>query len=328
MKISLINNFFNPGGATKVSYSLAENLSQSHQMQFYGFLDGSYREKFGELGETFLLKGCQFDYGKDLIYNLEKFNPDIIHIFIPGEQNPSYFKKLPPCKKFITVLCEQNIGFDPTIFERVFFLSEYSKGFCGNIKNGICIRPSIETNVAEKEQARIPAIGRISAFCPSKLIDHTILCAANNKNFMWTIAGEIQDENCFRNAMKAKTKLELSNLNIRTNLNEEEKLGILRSSDIWHYPTSSETFCFSILDAFAARKPVISYQNSAIPELFDNSEWLAKDIEDLQEKTHRMISLSAKERTCIGNNNYERYLKNSSSLFTQRTEYFYSNTGV
>ena len=323
MKIAFINNFYNSGGSTQTSYALAAELYSNNQMSFYGFWDGPYRDKFQKLGKANLLKTSkicdgtlEFEYGDDLIEMLEKEDPDIIHIFLPGFQNPKYLPKLPQkAKKFVTVLCEQEIIFDPNFFDKVFFLSKHQIKFCKNPENSICVRPSIELDFSEKPQSKNPVLARVSAFCPSKLIDHTMQCAFNSMSSKWVIAGEIQSADTYNQIMRIKESNKLTNVGIVANINENLKRKIINNCDIWHYPTSAEVFCFSILEAFAARKPVLSYKNAAIPELFDSDEWLADDIDDLIEKTARLIRTHPSERDLIGKNNYGLYLKNSQQIF-------------
>lgn len=319
MKIAFINNFFNAGGSAKTALCLANNFSKEHEMQFYGFWDGVYREKFEKAGKVTILNSAGFDYSDELIENINSFNPEIIHIFIPGAQNPSYFQKLPKkAKKFITVLCEQKIGFDNSLFDKVFFISNYGEYFSGKQKNSMVIRPSYDYDFLEKVQAKNPCIGRVSAFCPSKLIHHTVAACSQHKKLNSTIVGEIQDLDYYKYIIALRDQLDIKNMKIIANASEELVHQTINDTDIWHYPTSSEAFCFSVLEAMAAKKPVISYKDGAIPELFDNDDWLASSFEDMLEKTKRLVSLSPSERAEIGKNNYLMYLKHNPDIFAER----------
>lgn len=319
MKIAFVNNFFNAGGSTKTAYSLAQNFSKNNEMQFYGFFDGIYRKKFESLGKTTLLNSTNFDYSDNLIEDINTFNPDIVHVFIPGAQNPSYFGKLPnTSKKFVTVLCEQKIGFDYNIFDKVFFLSKYGEKYTGPLHNGMVVRPGYEYDFLEKAQSKDPVIARVSAFCPSKMIDHTVLACARHKHLRTNIAGEIQDINYYKKILDMKSVLGLRNLKVQANVNDSIVEQTINDCDIWHYPTSSEIFCFSVLEAMAAKKPVISYKKDAVRELFDSDEWLADDMEDMFEKTSKLVKTPPSERSEIGRKNYLMYLKHRSDLFSDK----------
>ena len=293
-------------------------------MNFFGFFDGIYREKFEKIGKVKLMPSLNFDYSEELISNINDFDPDIVHVFIPGAQNPSYFNKLPKkSKKFVTVLCEQKIGFDHKLFENVFFISKYGQEFSGQVDNGVVIRPGYDYNFLEKMQSKKPSLARVSAFCPSKLIDHTMLCCARHRDLHSTVVGEIQDLGYYNNISIMRDELGLKNLKIIANAADGVVEDVITSCDIWHYPTSSEAFCFSMLEAMAAKKPIISYNNGAISEFFDTDDWLAYDIDDLFEKTSKMISLSPSERTAIGRANYMNYLKHNQEFFAATIMSFY-----
>lgn len=327
MRIVFVNNFYNAGGSTKTAYALAENFSKNHEMQFYGFWDGIYREKFSELGETFLLKSNNFDYDDLMIENIKVFNPDIIHIFIPGNQNPSYFKKLPEkAKKFVTVLCNQKLGFESSNFTKVFFLSKYGESFTGPVENGMVLRPGFDYSFEHKPQRQNPVIARVSAFCPSKLVDHTVFAAKKFPKNNFIIAGEVQDLEYYKHIISLKETEKIHNLRIFSNASDDLVAKILEDCDIWHYPTSSEVFCFSVLEAMAAKKPVISYKLDAVKEFFDYNDWLADDVDDMISKTAAMINRSPSEREEIGEKNYDLYLEYGSRIFSEKVMRQYLET--
>jgi glycosyltransferase involved in cell wall biosynthesis len=77
-------------------------------------------------------------------------------------------------------------------------------------------------------------------------------------------------------------------------------------------------FCFSVLEAMSAAKPVISYKLDAVKEFFDTDEWLADNPDDMLNKTEKLINLKPNEREAIGAVNYQNYLKHSAKNFAQR----------
>jgi len=319
MRIAYINNFYNPGGSTKTAYALASIISASNEMQFYGFWDGSFREKFDKIGEAHLLPSSNFDYGNELLSRLEKFDPDIIHVFIPGGQNPSYFNKLTPrSKKFATILCEQPIGFNTNLFDRIFFQSNYGENYSGKLNNGFVVRPGYEYEFEPTRQRDVPVLGRVSAFCPSKLVDHTVGAASIFKNNKFIVAGEIQDKNYYSHISNIQRQNNISNLSIMSNISDSLVGSVITGCDIWHYPTSSEVFCFSVLEAMSAKKPVISYKLDAVKEFFTDDQWLADSYDDMIEKTEKMINLNPQERQSIGESNYEVYLNHLPEIFAEK----------
>jgi glycosyltransferase involved in cell wall biosynthesis len=315
MRIAFINNFYNAGGSSMASYELAKAFSKNHEMMFVGSVDGPFREKFGKFGQTLLWSSKNFDYGQDITEKLEAFNPDITHVFIPGSQNPQLFSRLPGKKKFATILCGQAVGFDPAQFNKIFFSSNYQAKLSPNVSNYKIVRYGISTDKKIKEQSEHPTFGRISTYCSSKMLHDTLLCASELRanNF----AGEILDSQYVIGLQAYAAHLELKNLLMESNITDDRKNEILSSIDVYHYPSSNEAFCFSLLEAFSHGLPAISYKNSAIPEMFDTDEWLCDDFEQLIEKTKLMASKSKKERQEIGINNFAIYQSHSPEIYVK-----------
>lgn len=318
MRIAFVNNFFNAGGSSLASFNLAKQLSPNHEMTFIGCVDGPYREKFSKLGETRLCLDRGFDYDDSCVEHIHKFAPDIIHVFLPGAQNPSFISKLPQCKRFATILCGQSVGFDHNQFNKIFFISEYAKALSPWVTNGKIVRYGIESSEYIKEQSETPVFGRVSSFCPSKMIHDTIYCAARMPEHQFIIGGEILDRSYFDGVSAYLNYTDAQNTKIMTNISEEEKNKVLTSCDVYHYPTSNEAFCLSILEAFSHGKPVLSYEDSAIPELFESTEWLCKDFEDLLDRTKKIASLSAQDRQTIGMKNFNLYKKYGVDIYAQK----------
>lgn len=318
MRIAFVNNFFNSGGSSLASFNLAKQLSISNEMAFIGCVDGPYREKFSKMGETRLCLDRGFDYDDSCVEYIHKFAPDVVHVFLPGSQNPSFFGKLPGCKKFASILCGQSVGFDHKIFNKVFFSSEYQKSLSPWVDNGEIVKYGINSSEVITAQSETPVFGRVSSFCPSKMIHDTIYCAARMPENQFIIGGEILDRSYFDGVSAYLNYTGAQNTRVMANINEEQKLNILTSCDVYHYPSSNEAFCFSILEAFSHGKPVLSYADSAIPELFDGDEWLCKDFEDLLDRTKKMASLSAQDRQTIGMKNFDLYKKYNVDIYAQK----------
>jgi glycosyltransferase involved in cell wall biosynthesis len=323
MRIAFINNFYNQGGSSLAAYELAKKLSPQNEMSFYGSVDGPFREKFSSIGESHLVRAQNFEYDMHLIDLVNKFNPDVIHVFIPGEQRLGYFNYLPKCKRFASVLCGQTIGFDTTQFDKVLFSSKYQVDLNPHVSNYEIVRYGVECNEIESAQKDIPVFGRIASYCPSKMIHDTLYCANECRENKFIVAGEILDPAYFK-AMNAYRKyFGNDNITIKGSVTDDERQQIMNEIDVYHYPSSNEAFCFSILEAFANKKPVISYKDSAIPELFDSDEWLCDDLDGLVDLTKKMQSLSKEERQQIGNVNYLKYKQHSTEIYADKINNLY-----
>lgn len=325
MRIAFINNFFNAGGSSLASFNLAQSLSKNHEMMFAGCVDGPYREKFSKLGQTYLYANNGFEYGQTLIDQIHGFLPDVVHIFLPGSQSLSFVDALPKCKLFASVLCGQSIGFDASKFNKIFFSSEYQRSLSPNVTNFEIIKYGISSAEAVSQQRESPVFGRVSSFCPSKMIHDTIYCSARMPNNNFIIGGEILDKQYFDGVVSYLNHTGAKNTKIFANVNEDQKQEIINSCDVYHYPSSNEAFCFSILEAFSCGKPVISYKNSAIPELFETDEWLCEDFESLLAMTKKMANTSAQDRQTIGMKNFNLYKKYGVDIYAQKIEQEYRN---
>jgi glycosyltransferase involved in cell wall biosynthesis len=325
MRIAFINNFFNAGGSSLASFNLAQTLSKNHEMMFAGCVDGPFREKFSKLGQTYLFANNNFEYDQNLTDHLNRFSPDVIHIFVPGSQQLSFIGTLPKCKLFASVLCGQTVGFDTSKFNKIFFSSEYQRSLSPNVSNFEIVKYGICSTESITQQREAPVFGRVSSFCPSKMIHDTIYCSARMPNNNFIIGGEILDRQYFDGITAYLNYTDAKNTNIFANVSDEQKQEIINSCDVYHYPSSNEAFCFSILEAFSCGKPVISYRNSAIPEMLETDEWLCDDFESLLELTKKMASTSAQDRQTIGMKNFDLYKKYGVDIYAQKIEQEYRN---
>ena len=318
MKIAFINNFYNYGG-TRTSYELAKSFGINNEMRFYGCVDGEYRDYFSKIGETFLFPfNPNLSYEKHLIEELINFEPDVIHAFIPGKESLSFLSGFTnKAIRIVTVLNDETIGFNHHEFDHTIFSSQYQKQTNDPITNSSVIRPSISMDLPQSKQKEIATFGRISSFCPTKKIQDTVSCAAEVNNQFY-ISGEIQrsriSKEYYRSIVAYSNKV-ANNVLVSNNINEKQKAELLNNIDVIHHPSKNETLCFSMLEGFAMKKPVITYSNSALLEIMGDSEWACSDINDLKEKTIKMSTLSATERQEIGERNYKEYTANKSEIY-------------
>lgn len=310
MKILFINNFFNPGGSTLACLEPSKLLKDNgHELEFIGCYDGIKRKDFESIGKVhFLNVDKLFEYkSSDIIEICNSFNPDIIHIMIPGHEYPDYFNYLPyNCKKICTVLCGQKVGFDHTKFDTVIFPSKYG-GSLSNINNGKIIRYGINDIEYKPIVTDKIVFGRISAFCPSKQILATIYCANACKDKQFIIAGEVQDKNYFTSLVAHIKKHNIKNVRLEYNISEQRKQEILEEINVLHYPTSNEAFCYSILEGMRAGKAIISYYNSAIPELQHDNNLLLVSDNNLSSLIRETKNLSTDDVIKLGSKNRKVY---------------------
>ena len=305
MDILHVPNFYNPGGSAKACYEIACNLRE-HNQQFVGCVNGSYRYKFMDIGQSHLFDTIgPLDYGNRIHELIKHFKPDVLHVYIPGHENPSYFKGLPKnLIKVCTVLCGQKIGFDPSTFDHITFLSEYNKSLSLSSIEGVnssVIRCGstcpIEYNYKPIDKEHV-VFGRISAFCPSKRILETLKCSSKLRDNTFLIAGEIQDHIYHQKIVNFVRDNSLDNVEIYTNVSDGTRESIYERIDVLHYPTTNEAFCFSILEGMERGLSVISYDNSSIPELNHKDNLVLVKDGDMDQLVSETIKLSQSQEEC------------------------------
>ena len=89
-------------------------------------------------------------------------------------------------------------------------------------------------------------------------------------------------------------------------LSENEKISLFRLADIFLYPTFHEAYGIVFLEAMSQRTPIISYAESAMPEVIAKGGVLAplNDIRRMTELLDHLVH-SPQQRERLGNNGYE-----------------------
>ncbi len=348
-QVLLINNFFNEGGSTECVLNAVDNAKYDYT--FLGnttFGVGAVRQYQRELSrrnqKTSLLYvnnrvDFSFDHSdlsdceisartrnptvkvsrfRELV---EHHKPDILHVFIPGEQSLQYLDIVKDfkMKRICTVLCDQRIGFDPNIFDEITFISKYLYNKNQDLLptgKGVVIYPGVKNGYRGGLPHETMQIGRISAFCPSKKLEHTVACAELFPDCDFVIAGQIQDHSYYNFLVNLQKEKNLSNLHFEANISHWRKVELLNKLHLYHYPTSAECFCISIAEAMEKELPVISYRNSAIPEFIEGEKnhgfALCDDFYQLVDETRKMIDLwksDQKEFKKLGQLNQKIYQK-------------------
>ncbi|MBS3150040.1 glycosyltransferase family 4 protein [Candidatus Woesearchaeota archaeon] len=88
------------------------------------------------------------------------------------------------------------------------------------------------------------------------------------------------------------SKLKLNNVTIIQNLNDEEKLQLLSSSDIFVHPSYYDAFGISILEAFSQNNAIIASHTGGVPWVVGNSGFTFKvgSVKDLKSKLEILIN--------------------------------------
>ncbi len=93
-------------------------------------------------------------------------------------------------------------------------------------------------------------------------------------------------------------------------LSEDEKLSLFRVADIFLYPTFHEAYGIVFLEAMSQRTPIISYAESAMPEVIGKGGVLAP-LDDWRRMTELLDLLvhSPQQRERLGSNGYALCMK-------------------
>ena len=290
MNILHFVNFYNGGGSTKTCFEHVKNLS-NHNHVFIGSDEGEYKNYFSQLGKSYTVyRDSNFNYPELLVKEIIRKNKiDLVHFYLPGHENPSFLRNI-DLPKICTFLCGQKCGFDYDLFDHVRFISEYNKNLnedsLPKFKSYSVIRCGLGSASQEFRPPRKTdnvTFGRISAFCPSKRLLDTLECAKNFKNNKFILAGQIQDQNYFNQVKSFIKENNLTNTALEVNITEQRKEFLYDNIDVLHYPTTNEAFCYSIVEGMQRSKSVISYYDSAIPELKNESELKLVETDNIEE---------------------------------------------
>ena len=107
-----------------------------------------------------------------------------------------------------------------------------------------------------------------------------------------------------RRRAKVTQLLEAGQAQVKS-LSEDEKLSLFRLADVFRYPTFHEAYGIVFLEAMSQRTPIISYAESAMPEVIGKGGVLAP-LDDRRRMTELLDLLvdSPQQRSRLGNNGY------------------------
>lgn len=108
-------------------------------------------------------------------------------------------------------------------------------------------------------------------------------------------------------------------------LTEDEKMSLFKCFDIFLYPTSNEAYGVVFLEAMSQKVPIISYNDTAMPEVIGAGGLLAplNDIGKMSEHLQTLVRNKAKRRA-IGSAGYELMkARNAPLLIAKKYESFF-----
>ena len=126
----------------------------------------------------------------------------------------------------------------------------------------------------------------------------TLWCASKLRNNIFIIGGEVQDKFYYNKVLDFIKDNKLDNVEIYLNMSDDMKNHMYDRIDVLHYPTTNEAFCFSILEGMERGIPVISYDNSAIPELNHKENLVLVEDGNLDQLVNETIKLSESKDEC------------------------------
>ena len=160
-----------------------------------------------------------------------------------------------------------------------------------------------------------------------------ILKERGYSNILCHIAGQVSDESYYNKLSEFRVENELIDMIFFDGaIWGEKKNMLLHNSDVFVFPTESDSFGLVILEAFNFRLPVIATNVGSIPEIIDDNQngYVIErgDSEGIAEKLEYLI-LNESERKKMGLNGYsklcnkyslESFISNLNGVFTKILE--------
>jgi len=180
------------------------------------------------------------------------------------------------------------------------------------VYNGIKVPDKIKDNGIRKRKFTILSVGNIQHWKGQDLI---VECAKRLKDFEFWIVGDSihPGEKRFKQKLLEKVRREKID-NVIFWGKREDVFSFYKKCDIFlHVPRAREGFGRVLVEAMAMKKPVITANVAALPEIAGNAGLLAKR-EDITDICNKILLLYKNEglRKKLSEEGYKRYL----SLFT------------
>jgi glycosyltransferase involved in cell wall biosynthesis len=305
-KLLICPHFLDYGGSQSSVHHWARHLNHSkYEVIILAMGKGGLSEKFESEYPVYY---DDIEYPNIQGY-IKQISPDIVHACPGGGVDHVYIEKaaeLIPVTQ--TVMCPRPAGNKKTVVKTV-VPSEFVFGLQKDIQNVLRIDHPFDISDYNAKYDR-------SHF---KLPNDKILILSfgnprrENKDFM-KIAKAYKNKNVhfvIRTERKYRYFLGKDRITvINDRLDENEKISLFKMADIFLYPTSNEAYGIVFLEAMSQKTPIISYCDSAMPEVIGNGGLLAPkhDIKKMIELLHHLVT-NPDQRRRIGENGYNLFVK-------------------
>ena len=258
---------------------------------------------------------------KSLKEIIKKFDPDIIYthsmkmhllfsfpVIRNGKKLVWHFRDIPDeSSKYIF----KTFSIFP---DRIIAISESVRNFfpfknkIRVVYNGIKVPEEIKDNGIEKKKFTILSVGNIQYWKAQDLI---IECAKRLKDFEFWIVGDSihPGEEKFKQKLLEKVKREKIN-NVIFWGRRDDVFSFYKKCDIFlHVPRVKEGFGRVLVEAMSMKKPIITTDTGALPEILGNTGILTKK-EDVNEICKKILELYKNEklRKELSERGYKRYI--------------------
>ena len=273
--------FLNQRGTTPTVLSVIK-----HDKEFEHFLAVKYvtseeaKRNFEEYCTILTFPGqgpLSFDY-PELPDKVKELGIDLVHVYLPGEELPEYVRKL-NVPVILTVNCTKGCLFDKSGISKVVVPSNYSASLNPHL-DPIVIPYGLDDSSSTADRRRLVKkyfgtiggntgepiiISRVGSIETVKHVEDFFSVAYKFRHLrsVFFIIGGVD-----RSGYLEHLKIKYPSKGLATTgyLTEQEKADLYHCSDICLYPSEFEAFGFSILEPMVHGVPVISYNESAIPE--------------------------------------------------------------
>lgn len=240
---------------------------------------------------------------------IKKISPDIVHACPGGGVDHDYIEKAAKVVPVTqTIMCPRQPGNKKTVMKTV-VPSEYVFGLQKEVQNVLYIDHPFDI-LDYKLDPKKGYDRKYFQIPHDKII---VLSFGNyrreNKHFM-KIANAYKNKSVhfvIRTERKYKYFTGRDRITvINRKLDENEKISLFNIADIFLYPTSHEAYGIVFLEAMSQKTPIISYCESAMPEVIGNGGLLAplNDIKHMMELLNHLV-MNPDQRSRIGENGYQ-----------------------
>jgi len=255
---------------------------------------------------------------------ISRFKPDILHACPGGGSLQEYITKaakLIPVTQ--TIMCPRSVANKNDVSGSI-VLSKYVLSLQSNARNVIQIDPPFDVsdyNIKySKKYFNLPE---------NKLIIGSLGNDRRENTHFMRIARHYKNEDIHFLIKTKKKYIFLFGRKritvINRSLSEDEKMSLMRCFDIFLYPTSNEAYGIVFLEAMSQKVPIISYDDSAMPEVIGEGGLLAplNDVNKMIELADDLKTNDNKRRS-MGQLGYKLFRKrNDPKLIAKKYEKFF-----